>query len=96
MTNSLPTLRPGYSFHVDIDSKTRMLFLSIYRDNGSEPIHRLVSHALPFMPESYEYAIAMTAARIEGLHPRLFTDSPATERSRYQYALNNLLKDTDQ
>lgn len=96
MTHDLPTLQPGYIFRVEIVSDTGKAFLSIYLDSESGPTYRQVSYALPFMPDSYTQAIALTAARIEDLHPYLFLDSPATERSRYQYALNTLLEENDQ
>ena len=92
-TPTLPTLRPEYSFKIDIDPETGKSFLSVYLDNEIGYAYTTVSYALPFMPESYTLAIAMTAAHIEDLHPRLFLDSPATERSRYQYALSTLLED---
>lgn len=95
-TPALPTLRPEYHFRIDIDSETGKPFLAIYCDNGSEPPYRMVSYALPFMPESYELAIALTATAIEGIHPSLFLDSPNTEKYRYQYALNTLIEERDQ
>jgi len=96
MTHTLPTLRPEYSFRIDIDSETGMSFLAVYQDNESEPPYCLVSYALPFMPDSYAQAIESTASYLEGNHPDLFVDSAATERSRYQYALNTLLEENDQ
>ena len=95
-TLALPTLRSEYYFQIDIDSDTGKSFLSVYLDGESEPHYRPVSYALPFMPESYTLAISLTATAIEGLHPNLFLDSPATERSRYQYALNTLLEENNQ
>lgn len=95
-TPTLPTLRPEYSFKIDIDPETGKSFLSVYLDNEIGYAYTTVSYALPFMPESYTLAIAMTAAHIEDLHPRLFLDSPATERSRYEHALNTLLEENDQ
>lgn len=96
MTYTLPTLRSGYYFQIDIDSDTGKSFLSVYLDGESEPHYRPVSYALPFMPDSYELAIASTAATIERCYPRLFVDSPDTEKSRYQHALNTLLEENDQ
>ncbi len=96
MTYALPTLRPGHFFRIDNDPETGKSFLVIYRDIESEPPCTLVRHELPFMPDSYAHAIATTAAHIEGIHHRLFLDSPATERSRYQHALNTLLEENDQ
>lgn len=96
MTYALPTLRPGHFFRIDNDPETGKSFLSVYLDNEIGYAYTTVSYALPFMPESYTLAISLTATAIEGLHPNLFLDSPATERSRYQYALNTLLEETDQ
>lgn len=95
-TPTLPTLRPEYSFQIDIDPETGKSFLSVYLDNEIGYAYTTVSYALPFMPDSYAHAIAMTASHIEDLHPRLFLDSPATERSRYEHALNTLLEENDQ
>ena len=96
MTYTLPTLRPEYSFRIDIDSETGMSFLAIYCDRDSEPPYCMVSYALPFMPNSYAYAIAVTASVLEDYHPDLFVDSPTTERSRYEHALNTLLEENNQ